>query len=426
MIEDIGTRLQVGDTSALSVLTYTFIAGFLTSLTPCVYPLIPITLSIFGGDEQVRLRYRFVRAIAYCAGIAATYTALGVISARTGMLFGSFLAHPLITSSIALLMFVMALTMLDIFQIPGLTGIQKRACSVRGAALHNIFGMGAVSGLVAAPCVSPVLAGVLVIAASGQNLFWGGTLLFVYAMGIGCIFIFLATFASFIHKIPRSGNWLFAIKFIIASALCMVSIWLIAPLLPPFSRASIAAIPIGATLAGACVALLLALSAYRHDRSGVKVAAAVLLALCLFILSSETPAPASQTGHVENPASWYSSSAAALSAGAAQNKITMIDIFADWCAACKELEKHTFPDPAVMQELSKMVAARVDYASEEALVGKFEVFGLPCILFIAPDGSELPQSRIDGFVAPDVFAEHLRTLNREFAARVKPPAVSID
>jgi thiol:disulfide interchange protein DsbD len=221
------------------------------------------------------------------------------------------------------------------------------------------------------------------------------------------LFLFLAIFASFIHRIPRSGNWLFAVKFVIAATLFLVAAWLLR--VPQIAKPIFQLSPLALSLFVVIASVGIARTAYRQHAPLLKVFSAMALAYGAYSLVAASHAqPRDQA--IQNSAIWYSNSADALSNGRATHQITMIDIYADWCAACKELELETFPDARVQEELATFTKARVDYANEPDLIEQYEVYGLPCILFIGPDGTELPDSRIDGFVAPDIFASHLASL----------------
>ncbi len=196
------------------LLLLVFGAGVLASLTPCVYPLIPITIGVLGAREASTRREGFLLSLSYVGGIVATYSVLGVVAASVGGVFGGFLQNLWLQAAIALLFVVLALGCLGVysFQLP--EGLQKRLHEVGGAGHGGAFAMGLVAGLIAAPCVGPVVAGILLYVAEQGDLVLGWLLLTVFAVGMGLLFLVLGTFSSLLHRLPRSGGWMEAVKMV--------------------------------------------------------------------------------------------------------------------------------------------------------------------------------------------------------------------
>jgi thiol:disulfide interchange protein DsbD len=411
----------VSDQSAVLQLLSVFGAGLGTSLTPCVYPLIPITLALFGATPEAGRWRAFRLAVTYVLGIATTYTALGVFSAKTGAVFGSFLGNPFVVGALAFFLSLLALYSLDLFQLRGVTKLQGVASSIGGTGFRGAFLMGAVSGLVAAPCAGPWLVVVLGIAAASQSTTWGAVLLFTYALGMGLPFIVLGTFPALLRRVPRSGNWLLGAKFLMASALLGVAFILVRPFLPAFlSGERLPFYPVehfGAFIIGLSGAFL-GWFGFWHNRGLLKFSGAAILAwgICTAFIP-----PPTQTSHqTAGAVQWFSRIEDALSAAKSRQVVAVVDLYADWCSACKELEKLTFPDPAVQRALRQLVTARIDFTVDSpangALAEQYKVVGLPCILFLDSEGRELPGSRITGFVSASEFVNHLK--------RVVPQAVA--
>ncbi len=202
----------LGEGGLLSALFLVFIAGFLSSLTPCVYPLIPITISVFGASGAKSRMHGFGLSVVYVLGIALTYSVLGVTAALFGTVFGGAMQHPAVIMALVGLFVVLGLSSAGLFdlRLPG--DVQTKLSSVGGAGYLGAFLMGLVAGIIAAPCVGPIVAGVLLYVAQQQDVWLGGGMLFVFALGLGVIFLVLGTFSSLLGKLPRAGGWMESVK----------------------------------------------------------------------------------------------------------------------------------------------------------------------------------------------------------------------
>ncbi|MBX7145659.1 MAG: thioredoxin family protein [Oligoflexia bacterium] len=395
--------MELAAASATSQLFQVFIAGIGTSLTPCVYPLIPITLSIFGAAGETSRLKSFGLSATYVLGIALTYTILGLFSALSGSVFGSLLGNPWVVTILGALLLTLTCSTLDLFGPSFLGGLQNKASSIGGKGFRGAFLMGTVSALVAAPCVGPVLILILGIAATSGQALWGAILLFVYALGFGVLFMLLGAFPGLLKRLPRSGNWLLVVKFIIALALLLAFLFVTQrytfALLPEALRSGTLAF---CTLSIIGLAILLTIRMTGMRR--LQIVAATCFALAIFPWLSLSNSSSSRDEH------WLSGVDATLAEAKARGTIAMVDFYADWCAACKELDAITFPDPSVRQELANLALGRVDFTEpDDTLSERYSIVGLPCILFLRADGSEIEGSRITGFLTPSDFIAHLKT-----------------
>lgn len=409
------------DTQGSAQLLLAFGLGFLSSLTPCVYPLIPITLAIFGVDSKLSKRHSFFLACCYVLGIASTYTALGVFSALTGALFGSLLTNPYVLASLSALLFFLALSTLDIIPFPISSKMQAHANRIGGRGYLGAYLMGLVSGVIAAPCIGPVIVVILSIAAFSQQVFWGGALLFSYSIGLGIIFILLGTFSGLLRQLPKSGSWLKGVKFVMALAIMLMAIILVSPLLSKielYNQLTLSWTSALSTILLAFLALLCSTKVRSLAKASelLKGLSAFLLASSLFFIYTINSS--------SSEIAWIKNFEEALSVSATnqdQNKhnIVMLDLYADWCAACKEFDAITFKDPRVVAALSRYVTAKFDLTLEspegEKIQERYNVVGLPCILFLNPDGSEISNTRISGFLNAEQFLEHLEKVNSYLA-----------
>lgn len=224
------------DRGVLSALLLVFIAGFLSSLTPCVYPLIPITISVFGASGAKSRGHGLMLSVVYVLGIAVTYSLLGVMAASFGSVFGGAMQHPAVILGLVALFVVLGLSSAGLFdlRLPG--DLQTRLSGVGGAGLLGSFLMGLVAGIIAAPCVGPIVAGVLLYVASKQDVWLGGGMLFVFALGLGVIFMVLGTFSSLIQRLPRAGGWMESVKVVFGVIFFGMALYYLRYVLPAMSR----------------------------------------------------------------------------------------------------------------------------------------------------------------------------------------------
>lgn len=228
----------LGERGLLAALLLVFMAGFLSSLTPCVYPLIPITISLFGARGAESRLEAFSLSATYVLGIAITYSVLGVVAATFGTVFGGAMQHPVVLGALALLFVALGLSSLGVFtlRLPG--DLQTKLSEVGGVGYVGALLMGLVAGIIAAPCVGPIVAGVLLYVAQQQSIFLGWLMLFVFALGLGVIFLILGTFSSLVGKLPRSGSWMEGVKAVFAVVFFAMALFYARYLLSPVSHAA--------------------------------------------------------------------------------------------------------------------------------------------------------------------------------------------
>lgn len=401
--------------SASAQLWIVFGGGVLSSLTPCVYPLIPITLALFGANSEIPRSRAFLLSVLYVLGIAATYTTLGLISASTGMLFGGFLGNPIVVVVACLVLILLSLCCLDVLPLRVGQAIQLWANQIGGKGIAGSFLMGAVSGIIAAPCVGPVLVVILGLATASQNFLWGGALLFTYSIGMGLLFILLGTFSGLISRIPRSGNWLLWVKLLLGATILTIAVYLSSSFRAPFG---VGLNPIDRFYILSFLIILglaVALVAFKLEIKLLRFVSALFIAFSTYELIA-TPehieiSSSTATTTPREELKWATSIEEAVKAAASQQTIAMVDLFAKWCAACKELDAVTFPAPEVHDILKKLSLGRVDFTTDNDVTEKiqedYNVIGLPCILFLDINGKEIPDSRVNGFLEPAEFAAHL-------------------
>jgi thioredoxin:protein disulfide reductase len=418
-----------------------FAGGLLTALTPCVYPLIPITVSVFGARKAEGRARSLALTGAYIVGMGLVFSALGVLAAKTGQAFGSLLGHPLAVGGLALFLLLLASSMFGAFELELPPRLQERLSGVGGSGVVGALLMGSVSGFLAAPCTGPVLTGLLAFVAQSQSTALGAGLLFVYALGIGVPFFILGVFTV---SLPRGGVWMEWVKSLLGIVLVALAATYLKDALPPAREAAhalsaqLGRVP-GALLAALLAALGVALGAVHLSfKAGarpflLKALGVLLVAGALLVRTAALDAPSAgslwvRLGWAEPPAAptfqWHAviparaaefrreDFDAVLSRARSEGRPVMVDFYADWCAACKELDRHTYPAPEVIAASSRFVNLKVDATNGsdamDALFEHYGIQGLPTVLFFSSQGEVLQAPRVLGFLPPPLFASELQ------------------
>jgi thioredoxin:protein disulfide reductase len=391
--------------SLLFALTY----GFLTALTPCVYPMIPITVSIFGARAGVPRGRALALGAAYVAGIAAMFGALGTSFGLLGKAFGTFLANPWVIVPLALFFVAMGLSMFGAFEVALPMALQQRLSRVGGRGFGGAFLMGLVGGIIAAPCTGPPLASLLAYVATTRNAPWGFALLATYGAGVGLPFWLLAGFSM---SLPKPGAWMEWIKSIFGVALFAAALYYLKNVIPALTRFT--SPKSGFALAmGALVLAGIVLGAvhksfhggtFERARKGLGVA---LMTLGIFGASNYVLTP---KGDVQ--LAWLTDEPAAVAEARAANRPLLIDFAANWCLPCKEMELQVFSRPEVATEMNRFTLLRIDLSDETdelaAIKRKYGADTLPAIRIIAPSGAIL--ARTDQQLSPAHFLSLLATV----------------
>jgi thiol:disulfide interchange protein DsbD len=410
----------LGNSLALGLL-FVFLAGIFTSFTPCIFPMIPITLAVLGNHANERTRLQnFITSCVYVLGIATTYSVLGLIAAESGSVFGASLGSPLVLSIVCVIFLAMSLSMYGLyeFQVPAFIrnslGNSKQQKNLGGAYLTGMF-----AGIVASPCVGPVLVAILTYVASTQNRVTGFLYLFFYALGLGLIFIVLGLSNQFSKFLPRSGVWMNSMKFILGTLMLGAFYYYLDLLLPVrwFDAALGIGLVVVASVYGAFIASI-GKSPVQHVRKGVMQAVLFVgigyIALAVFdlrpylrnrMISGDS---LNQTAQVLN---WQPYSEAAVAQAVKDRKPVIIDFWADWCAACHELEEQTFTDPRIRALASNFVLLKFDATKTtpelKALKEKYSIMGLPTLIFYNSNGVWIDALTLTQFEEAKKFEERL-------------------
>lgn len=384
------------DKSLALVFLFVFVAGFLTSLTPCVFPMIPITLAVLGREAHARNKWQtFLASAIYVLGIALTYSALGLFAASTGTLFGSMMSSPWVLGFVCLVFLTMSLSMFDVFELQPPLWLRDRISHARFDGYGGVFLTGTLAGIVASPCVGPVLVGVLTFVAQSKDLWLGFWLLFTFALGMGQLFLLLGTFSSATRMLPKSGPWMEGIKHFFG-LLMLIGFYSYLRMLVP-ERWYDGAVGGGLILLGSLK------GAFEHPLTrpwhkvrkglcqGLILIGSFFLIVAIFDLREILqPRFISEAQH-PSIRLWSKYSDEALDRAKAEGKPVIIDFFADWCAACKELDQFTFSESSFAEKSKSFALLRFDATRDSAelekLRRKYGIVGLPTIIFHSADGT---------------------------------------
>jgi thioredoxin:protein disulfide reductase len=418
---DLGLAALLGRGSALAF-GVAFAGGVLTSLTPCVYPLIPITVSIFGARKAGGRGQAALLSALYVLGIAVMYSGLGLAASLSGAAFGSALRSPWAVGLVALVLGAMSASMFGLFDLQLPSSWQERLARVGGAGHAGAFAMGLVSGIVAAPCTGPVLAAALAYVATQGSVALGVAIMFSYALGLGLLFFLIGAFSL---SLPRSGPWMEVVKSAFGVALAALALSYLLGAIPaagPLFSAARAAVLAAAALAALGV-LLGGLTRSFHGPGRERALKAAGLVLLLSGIVYGTGAAGARERARAREFAWLHSWDEAVATARAQGRPMIVDFWADWCAACKELDRTVWSDPSVRAEAARFVPVKLDGTTEsdafDALAERFGVVGLPTVVLLDPHGREVP-GRVLGAVPSSEMLSHLRAVDG--ACEGKEPA----
>ncbi len=330
-----------------------FVSGILTSFTPCIYPMIPITISIFGQAARKSSKksgfnpHTFFIALIYVAGMCLTYSLMGVVAGLTGSLFGKILQSRSMLLFLALLFFTLGMGQMGLFKLALPGSIQTKLAKIGGSqSRFGIFLMGAISGLIVSPCVGPVVAGILAFIFNTSNPYLGFLYFLSFGMGLGVLFLAMGGFAGLLNALPRSGKWMVRINVMLGG--------------------------------------LMFIAAAYYGQQWVKK-------------GSQPTATSSLQ--------WITQEREALKLAGETGKPIFLDFSAEWCEACHELDKYVFSKPAVQEKLKQFVLLRLDVtdSNEENVqtLSKYGVQSLPTLLILSSKGEEL--QRVNGYIEPQTL-----------------------
>ncbi|MFH2557357.1 protein-disulfide reductase DsbD [Klebsiella aerogenes] len=392
---------------------WALLIGIGIAFTPCVLPMYPLISGIvLGGKQRLSTARALLLAFIYVQGMAVTYTALGLVVAAAGLQFQAALQHPYVLIGLSVVFIALALSMFGLFTLQLPSSLQTRLTLMsnkrQGGSPGGVFAMGAIAGLICSPCTTAPLSAILLYIAQSGNLWLGGGTLYLYALGMGLPLILVTVFGN--RLLPKSGPWMAHVKTAFGFVILALPVFLLERVIGEAWGLRLW------SLLGVAFfnwAFITSLGATRPWLRLVQIAmlgAAVVSARPLQDWAFGAPA-VQQQAHLEfTRVSTVDELNQALAQ--AKGKPVMLDLYADWCVACKEFEKYTFSAPEVRQALKETVLLQVDVtknsAQDAALLKHLQVLGLPTILFFNAQGEEQPAQRVTGFMDAAAFSAHLR------------------
>jgi thiol:disulfide interchange protein DsbD len=387
-----------------SLLTFfaIFLIGLALNLTPCVYPMLSVTVSLFGSQAETKFLRVFFKALLYILGIATMYSVLGVIAALGGGLFGNWLQSPWVLGSIAVLLFALALSSFGLYQIQMPFWLTSKLGGTTGSGFIAIYLSGLVVGVFAAPCVGPPVIALLAFVAAKGSVSFGFWVFFTLALGLGFPYLILGTFSGLLKKIPRSGSWLVWVEHIFGVILTGAALFYFSLAVVP--KLAIYIIPITLAAGGIYLGFI---DRFGKDKLVLKriqwIFGIIAIAAGLIFINN-----------LQNKGMTWETYSDANLLKAKESKVpVIIDFYADWCIPCLELDHKTWTDEEVIDAAKDIKRMKVDLThfdspEAETLRKKFGISGVPTVVFIKADGMEASEARIVGFAPPDEFMSKLK------------------
>lgn len=380
-----------------------FVGGLALNLTPCIYPLIPITVSYFTGREQRGSSAVVLHASLYMIGLATTNAALGLFAALSGGILGSALQSPWVLLIIALVLITMAASFFGFWEIRLPHALTRFAARDFGGSLGSLF-MGLTLGIVAAPCIGPFVLGLLTYVGQKGDPFLGFMYFFVLSLGLGFPLAILALFSGTVRKLPLSGDWMLWVRKFMGWVLMGMAVHIAAPLIPWHTgKAGLMSVVI---LAAAVHLGWLDRTGKQHRKflawKKIIGASLAVCAVAFFVYSIQG----------REGIRWSPYDPSSLSKAAAEDKPVMMDFYADWCGPCRAMEKGVFREPEVIDLSRRFVTLRVDLTTrekqEDDLLTRYRIRGVPTLIFLDRKGKERPELRVESLLGREELLERMR------------------
>jgi thioredoxin:protein disulfide reductase len=386
-----------------------FAGGFVVSLTPCVYPMVAVTVSVFGASQAKSRFQGAALSAAFVLGIVGMLVPLGVIAGQSGQIFGAVLQSKIVVVGIAVLFLVLSSAMFGAFEFALPSALTNRLAVMGGIGYKGAFALGMACALIATPCTGPVLTGILTFIANTRSSALGAGAMTAFGLGLGVPFFLVGAFAI---QLPKSGAWMVHVKSVLGIGLVAFALHFLSTAFPVLTKYAGSSWPFFGAMAGLVVLGALLGAVHREFAEpgvGVKIAKGlgiVLLSGGLFLGIEGAIKPA-------DVVIWEHHLETARGRAQRENRPMLVDFGAAWCAACKELDKVTFSSPLVAPEMARFVNVKVDATNAddpnvEAALASFKVRGLPTVVLFDSSGKEA--ARYNDFIPPERFLPAIRAI----------------
>ena len=386
------TALRTSESNSFR-LFLVFFLGLLMSLTPCIYPMIPITAGILQAQGSSSIGRSFLLAFIYTLGTSTTFATFGLVAALTGQLFGQLLVNPIFMLIIISILVYLGLSMFGLYDMYVPKFMEQTNYHQKKGSLFSVFIFGAISGSIASPCLSPGLALLLSIVATLGNNLLGFLMLFIFGLGLSMPLLIVGTFSNSINMIPQNGPWMVEIKKLFGFMLLAMCVYLLSNILP----ASMIQFIVTGFILGSGIYYLQNISKYESKFwRYLKISLGCLLMIIAVLYSWQII----QTTYLKtnnqdtNHQNWLTDYEAAVKIAYSKNQKLIIDFGADWCSICKAIDKHVLNDKQVKPILQKFILLKVDATDQDSepyvtLKNKYQILGVPTILVIDPNNQSL-------------------------------------